>query len=192
MNRRSGSGVPGLFLGLGAAAALLLLTACAQEVDSPGGASASAGATSSESATPEPSGTSSGGLPLATDIALEPGRSGRGLPQGVAESMDSAAGVAWSPEPGLLYVVTYGSSSCPSIAEAEATAADAGVTVTLLPPDPGMCTMDWAPTTTVVAVPAGTDETVPMTVVLGEHGTVEVPPRTTDGQPGEVAWAGIE
>jgi hypothetical protein len=190
MNRRSG--VPGLFLGLGAAAALLLLTACAQEVDSPGGASASAEPTSSESASPGPSETSSGGLPLATDIALEPGRSGRGLPEGVPGSMDSSAGAAWSPEAGLVYVVTYGSSSCPSIAEAEATAGDAGVTVTLLPPAAEMCTMDWAPTTTVVAVPAGTDETVPLTVVLGEHGTVEVPPRAAAGQPGEVAWAGIE
>ncbi|WP_125773129.1 hypothetical protein [Antribacter gilvus] len=195
MMRRTGSG---LLLGVSAAVALLALTACAQQVDTPGGGgsaspSPEASTGGGDEASPSPTATSSGAeAPVdAAAMPLEPGATGRGLPDGVPGSMDSPAGAAWSPEEGLLYVVTYGSSSCPSLAEPEATADGGTVTVSLLPPKDGMCTMDWAPTTTVVAVPAGTDEAAPVSMVLGTHGTVEVPPRATAGETGEAAWVGL-
>jgi hypothetical protein len=123
------------------------------------------------------------------DVELAAGAAGRGLPDGVEGTMDSPAGAGWSPETGLLYVVTFGSSSCPTLAEAQAAEDGEAVAVTLVPPPANVaCTMDYAPTTTVVAVPDGSDTGEPLTVTLGDKGDVEVQPRATEGAPGEMAW----
>ncbi|MFD6446530.1 hypothetical protein ACFWEJ_15610 [Promicromonospora sp. NPDC060204] len=193
-------------LGIGVVAALAL-TGCAQ---SDVGGSEVAGSTNTTSpsaeesdvTSPSPSasdGAEDGKLPEAAEMEIVAGAKGRGLPPGLEGSTESTAGVAWAPEPGLLYVVTNGSSSCPTFAEPEATigsggkeagvaAADGVLTVTFVPADNGICTMDFVPTTTVVEAPAESDTGRAVPVQLGDKGKVELEPRDADGEPGPVAW----
>ncbi|MBO0609580.1 hypothetical protein [Myceligenerans salitolerans] len=125
----------------------------------------------------------------ATEIdPLTAGATGTGLPEGVEGSTSSPAGAAWSPEPGLIYVVTNDSSSCPIIAEQTATEQDGQVVVGLLPRRDGMCTMDWVPTTSVVRMPDGVEDGAAVTVRLGDKGTLDLPAREKDGDPGPIAW----
>jgi hypothetical protein len=138
-------------------------------------------------------------LQQAADMEIAAGSTGRGLPPGLEGNTDSTVGVAWAPVEGLLYVVTNGSSSCPTYAEPEATlgaggksagvAAEDGVlSVVLMPPSEGICTMDFVPTTSVVEVPAESDTGQKIPVMLGDKGKVELLPRTAEGEPGPVAW----
>ncbi|GAB6936989.1 hypothetical protein ACQP60_20245 [Isoptericola variabilis] len=177
----------------GAAAALaVLVTACASG-GAPGGGASSG---TSSSAPPSPSSSpsdspSTSPAPTGDAAAPAPGEHVRGLPAGAEGTFDSPAGAAWSPDAGVLLVVTYGSSSCPLLAEARADWDDTGETldVGMVEPDPGRaCTMDYAPTTSAVAVPADADAGTPVTVRLGDLGEVEVAPRATDGEAGPVAW----
>lgn len=135
----------------------------------------------------------------AADMETVAGNSGRGLPPGLEGSTDSTVGVAWAPVEGLLYVVTNGSSSCPTYAEPEASlgsgpgsdgvaAADGVLSVQLTPPSDGICTMDFVPTTTVVEVPPESDTGQAIPVMLGDRGQVQLLPRTAEGEPGPVAW----
>lgn len=201
-------------MGLGLTAALAL-SGCAQsDVGGPvGGASGSEESSASTAPTPpeddmsspSPSGSAeqSGKLPEAAEMEVAAGSTGRGLPPGIKGSTSSTVGVAWSPEPGLLYVVTNGSSSCPTFAEPAATigaggktggktggvaAADGVLTVSFVPASDGICTMDFVPTTTIVETPAESDNGRQVPVVLGDKGTVELEPRDVDGEPGPVAW----
>ncbi|MEL7977198.1 hypothetical protein AAG589_15140 [Isoptericola sp. F-RaC21] len=178
----------------GAAAALaVLVTACASG-GSPGGGPSS-GASSAE-ASPSSSPSADPSMEPSADPSTEgpaapaPGEHQRGLPDGAQGTFDSPAGAAWSPTPGVLLVVTYGSSSCPRLAEAEAgwDGAHEAVDVGMVEPDPGPCTMDYAPTTSAVAVPPDADAGAPVTVRLGDLGEVEVTPRAADGEAGPVAW----
>jgi hypothetical protein len=192
-------------LGIGVIA-VLALAGCAQ-ADTAGSQTGGSMSTSSpeESATTSPSPSASDGesedgkLPEAADMELAAGNSGRGLPPGLEGSTDSTVGVAWAPEPGLLYVVTNGSSSCPTFAEPQATigsggksagvaAVDGVLTVSFVPAEDGICTMDFVPTTTVVEVPAESDTGKPVPVQLDDRGKVELQPRSADGEPGPVAW----
>ena len=147
-------------------AALLALAGCATDTDS--GSASDGSSTADETTNPEPDTaeptmpTDTGdALPEAADLPMEAGAYGRGLPEGVLEMpMDARSGAAWAAEDGFLYVFTIGSSSCPTLAEGEASVAEGGVVVTLVPPSTeGMCTTDMAATTTVVAVPDGVDAT---------------------------------
>jgi hypothetical protein len=192
-------------LGIGVVA-VLALTGCAQSDvggAQTGGSAQTVSPEESDMTSPSPSPSASDGedgqLPEASEMEIAAGNSGRGLPPGLEGSTDSTAGVAWSPEPGLLYVVTNGSSSCPTFAEPEATigsggksagvdAADGVLTVTFLPADNGICTMDFVPTTTVVEVPAEADTGKAVPVQLDDRGKVELQPRSADGEPGPVAW----
>ncbi|WP_454851051.1 hypothetical protein [Promicromonospora soli] len=197
-------------LGLGMTAALAL-SGCAQ---SDVGGSEAGTSTTTTSPTPEdsdmPSPSPSDGtgdddagegdmLVEAADMETEAGNSGRGLPPGLEGNTDSTVGVAWAPVEGLLYVVTNGSSSCPTYAEPKATmgagskdakvAAEDGVlSVRLTPPSDGICTMDFVPTTTVVEVPAESDTGEEIPVMLGDKGKVQLLPRTAEGNPGPIAW----
>lgn len=196
------AGATALSIGVTAA---LALSGCAQ---SDVGGSGSGGSTASASPSPDGGSTASSspsasaeqdGMPQAADMEIVAGSSGRGLPPGLEGSVDSTAGVAWAPVAGLLYVVTNGSSSCPTLAEPAATmgaggkganvsAADAVLTVTLLPASDEICTMDFVPTTTVVEAPAEADTGRPVPVMLGDKGKVELQPRSAEGEPGPVAW----
>ncbi|MGW2091989.1 hypothetical protein [Promicromonospora sukumoe] len=193
-------------LGIGVVA-VLALTGCAQSDvggAQTGGSAQSTSSPESDMTSPSPSasdgeGAEDGQLPQASEMEIAAGNSGRGLPPGLEGSTDSTVGVAWAPEAGLLYVVTNGSSSCPTFAEPEATigsggksagvdAADGVLTVTFVPADNGICTMDFVPTTTVVEVPAEADTGKPVPVQLDDKGKVELQPRSADGEPGPVAW----
>jgi hypothetical protein len=193
-------------LGISVTAALAL-SGCAQS-DVGGSEADSSTETATTSPSPEESSPSpsddagdgeDGRLPEAADMEIEAGSSGRGLPPGLEGNIDSPAGVAWAPVEGLLYVVTNGSSSCPMLAEPEATwgaggkspevaAADGVLSVHLLPPGNSICTMDYTPTTTVVEVPAESDTGREIPVMLGDKGKVQLLPRPAEGEPGPVAW----
>ena len=195
-------------LGIGVIA-VLALAGCAQADTSgsqTGGSVSTSSPEESDTTSPSPSasdgeseGAEDGKLPEAADMEIAAGNSGRGLPPGLEGSTDSTVGVAWAPEPGLLYVVTNGSSSCPTFAEPQATigaggksagvaAADGVLTVNFVPAEDGICTMDFVPTTTVVEVPAESDTGQPVPVQLDDKGKVELQPRSADGEPGPVAW----
>jgi hypothetical protein len=169
------------------AAGVLALGACAQPTDPGAPSSPTEDAVPPTEDTPTP-GPSAPARSWA-DVTRAPGVVVRGLPAGVEGTTDSPVGAAWAPEEGLLYVVTYGSSSCPTTAERQATHDGGAVVVTLVPPpDDAICTMDYAPTTSVVGVHAGADAGEPVTVRLGERGTVELAPRPGPDRPGPPAW----
>lgn len=194
-------------LGLGMTAALTL-SGCAQSDvggSEAGGTTTSPAPEESDMTEPSPSDDASGGSgdderpPRAADMEIVAGNSGRGLPPGLEGSTESTVGVAWSPVEGLLYVVTNGSSSCPTYAEPEATfgadgksagasAEDGVLVVQLLPPSDGICTMDFVPTTTIVETPPEADTGEPLPVMLDDKGQVELQPRPAEGEPGPVAW----
>ncbi|MCK9792913.1 hypothetical protein M1843_04015 [Isoptericola sp. 4D.3] len=180
----------GLVLAGAAAALALLVTACGASGDPSGDPSGGASSDVSPSASPSPSPVPPGGGAGDEAAAPPPGEHVRGLPEGAEGTFDSPAGAAWSPSSGVLLVVTYGSGSCPQLAEAEAGWDDAhdALAVGLVDPDPGPCTMDYTPTTSAVAVPSDADSGAPVTVRLGDLGTVEVAPRAEDGAAGPVAW----
>lgn len=172
------------------AAGVLAIAACAQPTDPGAPSSPTEDAVPPTEDTPAPAPS----VPARSwdGVTREPGVVVRGLPDGVEGTTDSPAGAAWAPEAGLLYVVTYGSSSCPTTAEPRAAHDGGAVVVTLVPPpEDAICTMDYAPTTSVVGVPAGADTGEPVTVRLGEHGTVELAPRPGPVDPGPPAWVAV-
>ncbi len=105
-----------------------------------------------------------------------------GLPEGIGDpSADAAAGAARTSDDALLYVVTFGSSTCPSVADATATSAgDDAVQVTFPEPGDGACTADYVPATTVVALPDDVDPHRDLTVTVGSWGEVTLPAGSQD------------
>ena len=101
-----------------------------------------------------------------------------GVPEGVEAPTDAAAGAGWTEDGTGLWVVTFGSSTNPTVATLES--ADAStITLALTPVVPGgPGTMDYVPTTTVLDAPPGVDASAPVEVVLGDLGSVEL----ADGQ----------
>lgn len=124
----------------------------------------------------------------ADSLLVQAGGWASGIPTDLAAATagtNSRAAVAWTGVEGLMYVVTWGSSSCPMRARHFADQHDGAVWVELLDQAAGRrCTMDWAPTTSIVAVPAGVDNGEPLTAKLGDLGEVTVPPRSPDWDPG--------
>jgi hypothetical protein len=126
--------------------------------------------------------------PAIGDVPLEGGATGAGLPPGAQTGSMGGPGAGWTEQDGLLYVVTYGSSSCPTVADSPAEYSGARLVVTLKSPSSGSCTMDLAATTTVVAVPDAVDESAPVRVDLGHDQVVTVAPRPAPGAAGPMAW----
>lgn len=150
--------------GVAAIAAVALLGACAS---TPGSDTADDPTTEPPASTPSPAPT----------LELTAGSSVVGLPDDMtAPPVDAVVGAARTADDALLYVVTFGSSTCPAVADPTATAAgDGAVAVTFPEPDDGACTMDYVPATTVVALP---DEAAPdadLVVTIGEWGQVTLP-----------------
>jgi len=123
--------------------------------------------------------------------SLEPQAGGwaRGIPSSITAPTDAPSPVfiaAWAPTlengPNLLYVITWGSGSCPVLAEPQATLDQGDVIVTVRSrAASAACTRDFTPTTSIVAVPDGVDPSQPTTVRLGDLGTYVVsPPRITE------------
>jgi hypothetical protein len=140
---------------------------------------------------PGSSGTESteGTTPTATaggELELTAGSSALDLPPGAGEQpVDATAGAARTSDDTLLYVVTFGSSTCPQVADptAEATGTDA-VDVTFPELGDGPCTADFVPSTTVVALPDSVDPASDLTVTIGTWGVVTLPAGSQD-----VVWA---
>ena len=99
-----------------------------------------------------------------------------GLPEGADPPPNQQPYATWGDE-GTLLIVTWGSSRCPRLP------------VSVEPDDPhtvivrtelylpgGPCTRDFVPTTAVVAVPPGLDDTSPPRVLLDDAET-ELAPR---------------
>lgn len=104
-----------------------------------------------------------------------------GLPEGVEAPTDAAAGAGWTEDGTGLWVVTFGSSTNPTVATL-ASADASTITLALAPVAPGgPGTMDYVPTTTVLDAPPGLDGSAPVQVVLGEVGSVEVTDVQTPG-----------
>ncbi|MEN1973524.1 hypothetical protein [Cellulomonas olei] len=161
-----------LALAAPATAAVLLLAGCA---------SGDAGSGSGTTEPPADDGTA--------DVDLVAGSSALGVPAGLGSPpADAAAGAARTADAGLLYVVTFGSSTCPVVADPEATAAgDAAVEVTFPEPTDDPCTADYVPATSVVALPDGVDPDADLTVTVGTWGDVTLPAGSQDP-----AWATAE
>ncbi|MFC8731370.1 hypothetical protein ACFT5B_02785 [Luteimicrobium sp. NPDC057192] len=117
-------------------------------------------------ATPSPTSTLAGG-------AHWPG-----LPPSFGEpSGFHAAGVGWTADDALLYVVVAGSSSCPPVASSPATRTSDGIAVVVEKDRYAgqACTADMAPTTTVVALPDGVAPGAAVSVVIDGRGPVTLP-----------------
>jgi len=99
----------------------------------------------------------------------------RGLPPNATRSSAFEGHAVWA-EAGRMYVVTFGSSSCPKVPTGVSASADNRLTVRAKPISDGPCTMDISPTTSLVDVPAGIDDSNPVEVTI--DGVVSVlPPR---------------
>lgn len=104
-----------------------------------------------------------------------------GLPDGVDGNPTGAPGAGLSDD-GRLWIATYGSSSNPlTIA---AVSAEAQTVTVTFEQKPGPATMDLVPSTSTVSLPGAVDSELPITVVLGDLGTVRLDPPT----PGSIAW----
>ncbi|WP_454051704.1 hypothetical protein [Cellulomonas sp. Marseille-Q8402] len=145
------------------AAVLLLLTACAS------------GEPAGESSTTESPAATEPTTPAA--LTLTAGSSVIGLPDDVdAPPVDAVAGAGRTSDPALLHVVTFGSSTCPSVPDPTATSTGAGVVeVTFPEPADGVCTQDYVPATTVVALPDDVDAASDLTVTIGTWGEAMLP-----------------
>lgn len=145
-----------------AGAALLVVAGCAS------GDAGGSGTTTEPPASTEPA-TPATPAPL----TLTPGSTVVGLPDDLdAPPIDAVAGAARTTDPTLLYVVTFGSSTCPSVADPTATSTGAGaVEVTFPEPGDGACTQDYVPATTVVALPDDVDGAADLTVAVGTWGS---------------------
>jgi hypothetical protein len=146
--------------------ALVVLAGCARSGDDDGDAA------------PGPE-TSTASAPVAT---AEPFR---GLPEGAGRGVESPAGVV-AGEDGLMYVVSYGSSSNPAIVRG-VIAEGQELTVDVSAVENRPATMDFVPTTSSFVLPDGVDAGSPITVVLGELGTVTL----DSAAPGVEAWVEI-
>lgn len=152
-----------------AVAAVALLGACAS---TPG--SGDTADTADDTATTEPASPTPTPAPT---LELAAGSSIVGLPEEVAAPpVDAAAGAARTTDDALLYVVTFGSSTCPAVPDPTATAAgDGAVSVTFPEPGDGACTMDYVPATSVVALPDGIAPDADLAVSIGDWGQVTLP-----------------
>lgn len=156
--------------GAAAVGLLVVLVGCSGD---PGGGDASAEATSAS-----PSTATSEPAPSGSGVALSAGSSVVGLPEGVAEPPAGAvAGASRTTDPSLIYVITFGSSTCPMVADPDAVATGAAgadeVEITFPEPTGGACTADYVPATTVVALPE--EPTGDLRVLLGPAGDVTLP-----------------
>ncbi|ACQ78946.1 hypothetical protein Bcav_0685 [Beutenbergia cavernae DSM 12333] len=150
-----------------------LLTACTP----PGGESEptptpSPTPSASTAPSPEPSGEQSTG-----GSATPTGQFFRGLPPGVESVPGSAgqAGAGWSDAERQLFVVTFGSSTCPLVGVGVTGSEEGLLTVELVETGGDICTTDIVPTTSVVEVPGSVSRDDGIVVVLGDLGEVSLP-----------------
>jgi hypothetical protein len=86
----------------------------------------------------------------------------------------AVAGASRTTDPSLIYVITFGSSTCPMIAGPDAVATGASaVEITFPEATAAACTADLVPATTVVALPDV--RSGDLRVMLGPAGDVTLP-----------------
>jgi hypothetical protein len=141
----------------------------------------------------------------ADSLTVQAGGWAPGIPSGITAppGNDALPGAAWTGVEGLLYVFTWGSSSCPTLAARDATVehtrGPAGyrdaVIVELIEPSSGRpCTADLAPTTSIVKVPDGIDNNEAVNLTIGDY-QMQLQPRGPEWDPaiggiiGPAAWA---
>jgi hypothetical protein len=90
----------------------------------------------------------------------------KGLPPSVTITDTTGQSVVGWLGPGQMYLVTYGSGSCPKLPTDVTAAAGNRLTITTAPSSDGPCTMDFGPTTSFVDVPTGIDEKQPVQVTV--------------------------
>lgn len=107
----------------------------------------------------------------------------RGLPEGSSGGENSGAGVIAGDDPGLVWVVVYGSSTNPAVVR-QVSAEDQQVTVQVAAEEGVPATMDFVPTSSAIILPEEVDLDEPISFALGDWGTV-----TLDStEPGTEAW----
>lgn len=116
---------------------------------------------------------------VAEKLELTAGSTIVGLPESLGTyPADTSIGAARTPDDTLIYVVAFGSSTCPMVADPTAQVAGDGA-VTLTFPEPGVagrpCAADFVPATTVVALPDEVDPEADLTVTIGTMGEVVLP-----------------
>ncbi|MGC5168110.1 hypothetical protein [Luteimicrobium sp. DT211] len=157
------------------------------------------GALAACSSSPTPSAPPSAPVPSASlevptpTHSLAAGAHWRGVPASFGEpDVVGSAGVGWTPDDGLLYVVLWGSSSCPPVAMSPTTrTADGAVAVVTDERRYAgkICTADMVPSTTVVALPDGSRPGAAVPVLVDGRGPVTLPAAADD--PGPV-WVDAE
>jgi hypothetical protein len=122
-------------------------------------------------------GTSPSSAPAGSATASTPSVTAtKGLPPSVTPTDTTGASLVGWQGAGRLYVVTYGSSTCPRVPTNVSVAAGNQLTITTTPTSAGPCTMDFGPSTSVIDAPTGLDDTKPLQVTI-DGGTLTVPPR---------------
>lgn len=156
-------------LALTATLAAGMLAGCSSDDSSSDDASTS---TATETPSTAPDDAAGDSLPDGVTVAL---------PDGVEAPAAASGGAGLGADGTTLWVVTFGSSTNPTVATVES--AESGtVTVSLAAVDPDApATADYVPTTTVLDLPAELDTSAPFQVVLGELGSVEVDGVDTPG-----------
>ena len=100
----------------------------------------------------------------------------KGLPPTVTPSDTAGQSLVGWTGPGRMYLVTYGSGSCPKLPTGVSASGGNQLTITTASTSDGPCTMDFGPTTSVVDVPQGIDDTKPVQVTVDGVAS-NVPPR---------------
>jgi len=122
-------------------------------------------------------GASPSSAPLGSATASTPNVTAtKGLPPTVTPTDTTGASLVGWQSAGRLYVVTYGSSTCPRVPVDVAVATGNRLTIATKPTSDGPCTMDFGPSTSVIDAPQGLDDTMPVQVTIDGVG-LTVPPR---------------
>jgi hypothetical protein len=100
----------------------------------------------------------------------------KGLPATVTPTDTSGQSIIGWSGPGQMYLVTFGSGSCPKLPTSVTATGTNQLTIATAPSSDGPCTMDFGPTTSVVDVPQGIDDTKPVQVTIDGIAST-VPPR---------------
>ena len=142
-------------------AALLTLTACAS---TPAAGTAPAGPVAAPDLGSVEVVAADSGLDAELAAAILPaeaGANGIELPAGIEAPTLGGTGAAWAEQEGYLYVMTFGSSTCPGIAEGAAALEGGNVVVTFQEVEENKpCTMDLRAWTTVVKAPRSEERRV--------------------------------
>lgn len=125
----------------------------------------------------------SGAVPKAVTPTASGVTVARDVPSWIEATMDAQAGAGVDEDENVV-VVTLGSSTNPHVVS-EIFVDGQTITVTVANDEDAPATMDLVPTTSTFALPTGVAADQAITIVVGDHGAVEVGPELPD-----FAWIG--